>query len=155
MGKSNKTLVIVPCGKSKIWNKQPHPKKVPAKDAYISSYFRLCRLYAEKFSDKWVIFSGKYGIITPDTLIENYDNKLNYKTVNDEFYHKIKRQIEELLKKYDIIVSLCGEDYFRVIEKAIGDNKLKEKVYNPLSGLRIGERMKKLKECIENNKPLI
>ena len=153
MGKSNKTLVIVPCSKSKIWSKGIYPKKVPAKDAYISPYFRLCRLYAEKFSDKWMIFSGKYGIISPNVPIENYDNKLIYKKMNKELYRKIKKQLEELLAEYNIVVSLCGRDYFRVIEEAIGDNKVK--VYNPLSGLKIGERMKKLKECIENDKPLL
>lgn len=153
MGKLNKTLVIVPCSKSKIWSKRTYPKKVPAKDAYISPYFRLCRLYAEKFSDKWLIFSGKYGIISPNIPIENYDDKLIYKKMNKEFCFKIKKQLEELLEEYNIVVSLCGGDYFRVIEEAIGDNKVK--VYNPLSGLKIGERMKKLKECIENDGPLL
>jgi len=153
MGKSNKTLVIVPCSKSKIWSKRPHPKKVPAKDAYISPYFKLCKLYAEKFSDKWVIFSGKYGIINPNTPIENYNKRLVHKKIDKKFYHRIKKQLEELLAEYDIVVSLCGRDYFRVVEKAIGDNKVK--VYNPLSGLKIGERMKKLKECIENDKYIL
>ncbi len=151
MGESNKTLVIVPCSKSKIWSKRPHPKKVPAKDAYISPYFKLCKLYAEKFSDKWVIFSGKYGIINPNTPIENYNKRLIHKKIDKKFYHRIKKQLEELLAEYDIVVSLCGRDYFRVVEKAIDDKK----VYNPLSGLKIGERMKKLKECIENDKPIL
>ena len=153
MEKSNKTLVIVPCSKNKIWSKWPHLKKVPAKDAYISPYFRLCKLYAEKFSDKWVIFSGKYGIIDQNTPIENYDSKLLYKKIDKKFSHMIKKQLGELLAEYDIVVSLCGGDYFRVIEEIIGDNRVK--VYNPLSGLKIGKRMKKLKDCIENDKPLL
>lgn len=153
MGKSNKTLVIVPCSKNKIWSKEAHTKKVPAKDAYISPYFRLCKLYAEKFSDKWVIFSGKHGIIDPNTPIENYDSKLVYKKIDKKFYHRIKKQLGELVAEYDIVVSLCGRDYFRVIEEVIGDNRVK--VYNPLSGLKIGKRMKKLKECIENDEPIL
>jgi len=153
MGKSNKTLVIVPCSKNKIWSERAHPKKVLAKDAYISPYFRLCKLYAEKFSDKWVIFSGKYGIISPDTLLEDYDNKLVYKKMDIKFYHKVKKQLGVLLTDYDIVISLCGRDYFRVIEETISDHRVK--IYNPLSGLKIGMKMKKLKECIGNDKPIL
>jgi len=151
MGKSNKTLVIVPCGKKKIWSKLVHPKKVPAKDAYIGSYFRLCKLYAEKFSDKWVIFSGKYGIIEPNTPIENYDDKLVYRKMDKGFYYRIKKQLGELLTDCDIVISLCGRDYYKVIEEVVGDDGVK--VYDPLSGLKIGMRMKKLKDCIENDYP--
>ena len=149
----NKVLVIVPCGKRKIWSKQPNVTKVAAKDAYISQYFRLCKRYAEKFSDKWVIFSGKYGIIEPDMSIENYDSKLTYGKTKREFHQKIKEQLEELLIEYKIVVSLCGKDYSKILEDMIDHHKVK--LYAPLSGQKIGIRMKKLKECIENNIPLL
>ena len=153
MEESNKVLVIVPCGKRKIWNKQLNAKKVLAKDAYISPYFRLCKLYAERFSDKWVIFSGKYGIIDQNTPIEDYDSKLVYGKIKREFYHKIKKQLENLLVEYRIIVSLCGKEYSKIIKDVIDCDKVK--LYTPLSGLKIGKRMKKLRECIENDISLL
>jgi hypothetical protein len=45
-------LVIVPCG-----------------GAYVSTFFRANRRYAETFGDGWVILSAKYGFVRPETLI--------------------------------------------------------------------------------------
>jgi len=146
-------LVVVPCGKRKIWSKQPNLTKVPAKDAYIGQYFRLCREYAEKFSDKWVIFSGKYGIIDPSMPIENYDSKLTYSKVEEAFYRKIKQQLRELLIEHQIVISLCGKDYSKILKGVIDNHRIE--LYTPLSGQKIGIRMKKLKGCIKNDKPLL
>ncbi len=37
-------LVIVPCGLSKIWDKNPNAGPMPAKDAYTGSPFKVNRL---------------------------------------------------------------------------------------------------------------
>ena len=43
-------IFIIPCSKKKIWTKG-HIGPIEAKDAYISTYFRLCKEYtpSEKF----------------------------------------------------------------------------------------------------------
>ena len=42
-------LVVVPCGKSKIWDKHPDHGPVPAESAYTGAMCRLNRQYAEQF----------------------------------------------------------------------------------------------------------
>lgn len=54
-------LVIVPCGKRKIWDKHPDQGPTRADDAYIGTPFTLNRTYAERFGDRWVVLSAKYG----------------------------------------------------------------------------------------------
>ena len=147
---SNKTLLIIPCGKKKIWDVKPSLKSVTAKDAYISTYFRLCRSYSERFADKWFILSGKYGIIVPDFIINNYNQRLSF---SNEFKAKIKDQLNPLiLKGTKSIISLCGRNYTQFLANVIRSFGLR--VYAPLDGLKIGVRQKLLKECINNNNPL-
>ena len=63
------TLVVVSCGKRKIWDYYPNAGPTKAKGAYRKGPFRLNREYAEVFGDKWVILSAKYGFINPDFVI--------------------------------------------------------------------------------------
>jgi len=46
--KQPSTLVIVPCGRSKIWDKNPDAGPTVAKDAYAGSPFKVNRRYAER-----------------------------------------------------------------------------------------------------------
>ena len=67
-------LVVVPCGMRKIWDMNPSAGPTPAKNAYVGAPFKVNRAYAEKFADRWVILSAKYGFIDLDFVIpENYD----------------------------------------------------------------------------------
>ncbi len=66
---SSDVLVIVPCGRNKVWDNDPDRGPVQAKDAYTSRYFTTNRAYAEKFGSRWVILSAKYGFIRPDFQI--------------------------------------------------------------------------------------
>lgn len=59
-------LVIVPCGKSKIWDKQPDRGPTAASDAYTGAPFKLNRAYAKCFGEAWVVLSAKYGLIEPE-----------------------------------------------------------------------------------------
>ncbi len=57
----SRTLVIVPCGASKIWAKQPNVGAVMVRDAYTESPFILilhCQ-YAKSFADTWMTLSAK------------------------------------------------------------------------------------------------
>ena len=47
-----------------------------AADLYLSSRFQADRLYAEHNFDCWYILSGKYGLLSPSTVIETYDMDL-------------------------------------------------------------------------------
>jgi hypothetical protein len=151
MVNSNKALVIIPCGKSKIWAKNQHVGPVKAKDAYISNYFKLCRLYAERFSNNWLIFSGKYGVISPNfQLKKNYNKRLK---ISDPFKIRVKKQLIRFMsKRFNKIISLCGQEYSSFLQDILKNWGLT--VYTPLAGLKIGAKQNKLKECIMRNEPL-
>lgn len=63
------TLVIMPCGASKISAEQPDVGAVRARDAYTGPPFVLQRQYAERFGDQWAILSAKYGFLPPRHLL--------------------------------------------------------------------------------------
>ncbi|MDI6811085.1 MAG: hypothetical protein QMD80_05340 [archaeon] len=145
-----KTLIIVPCGKKKIWDENSSAGRTPAKYAYTSNYFKLCVQYAEEFSDGWVIFSGKYGLIAPDFMVANYDTRIK---TSDEFRNKIKEQLKTFISSGVFsFVSLCGKDYSQIL-KEVGE-PFGLKLHTPLEGLRIGMKQKRIKECLELNVPL-
>ena len=62
-------LVIVPCGRSKVWDQDPTRGSIQARDVYTSRYFQTNRAFAERFGSRWVILSAKYGFIRPEFLI--------------------------------------------------------------------------------------
>lgn len=66
-------LVVVSCGRTKVWKKFPDAGPTMAREAYTGTQFRAARRYAEAHGSSWVILSAKYGFIPPETLIENYD----------------------------------------------------------------------------------
>jgi|GEM_PF-978357 len=113
------TLVIIPCGKKKIWNINLNIGSSAAKDAYISDYFKLNRQYAELMGDRWVILSAKYGYINPETLIENYN--VSFKDKNPEVVsiEKLTRQIHDMgLYKYTELLALGGIEYREMISRS-------------------------------------
>jgi len=148
-GKSkSKTLVIVPCSKRKIWDSKPDAGSVAAKDAYISPYFKLCRAFAEKYGDQWLILSAKYGVIQPDFLIENYDIHFKAKTQQGVISSEtVNSQLQSFgVEDFHRIIFLGGKAYHEVLERALGRSR---KLYNPLLGLPIGLRQKRLKAWLK------
>lgn len=105
-------LVIIPCGKGKIWDTYPTMKQVPAKDAYTGSPFKVNRDYAEKFAEKWVILSAKYGYISPETFIEDYDITFKDLRTNPISVSHLKQQVQERkLNEFPEIIGLGGIEY--------------------------------------------
>ncbi|HNS79734.1 MAG TPA: hypothetical protein PKM17_13890, partial [Syntrophorhabdus sp.] len=65
------TLCIVPCGKRKIWDKNPNAGFVKAKDVYIGHFSIKCKEYAEKFyANSWCIFMRLR--LRPQSLPESF-----------------------------------------------------------------------------------
>ena len=48
-------LVVAPCGRSKIWDREPDHGPVSAAEAYTGTPFQLNHEYAERFGDAWVV----------------------------------------------------------------------------------------------------
>ena len=141
-------FIIISCAKQKIWDKTPSDGPTPAKNAYVSTYFRKCRVFAEKYGAGWAIFSAKYGIISPDFIInENYD--VSFKTGSTQLAEtKLERQLVEMeIEKYDAVISLCGQSYYKKLESVC--KRLNLSLQNPLAHLGIGKRMRLLKNVLE------
>ncbi len=147
------TLVIIPCGKKKIWDRYPYVGPTKAKDVYISGYFRWNRRYAEKFGDKWVILSAKYGFIDSDFIIsENYDVSFTDRSTETVSLNKLKRQVSDMkLMDFDTIIFLGGKVYADIVSKAFEDYNVE--IIKPFTGLKLGEYMSKVKEAVTTGNP--
>ena len=139
-------LVVLTCSKSKIWDKCIDcDKLISAKIAYTGELFKKSLKLSENY-DKIVILSAKYGFLSLNEKIEDYNIKLTSK-FNDTFYTKILNQSKEILNKTpENILFLGSKDYEQYIIKLFGENK----VINPLKGLSIGYKLQKLKEMTDN-----
>jgi hypothetical protein len=105
-------LVIISCGRAKIWDKQPNLGAVQAKDAYSSPIFKAGRRYAEHFAEKWVILSAKYGFLEADQLIESYN--LSFYEPDAVQKDTLQRQVPALgLDKFRTIGVVGSEIYWR------------------------------------------
>ena len=115
-----KTLVIVPCGKAKIWNKNLDHKLVKAEDAYTGTFFKINKEFASTFGDNWIILSAKYGFIFPQIMIENYDISFNDKRTNPVSTERLKEQIKiQKLFLNDKIIGLGGKEYRKKFQKLL------------------------------------
>ena len=146
-------LVIVPCGKSKIWDKQPHCGPTVASDAYTGAPFKLNRRYAECFGDAWVILSAKHGLIEPEFVIPGpYEVTFNRASTHPITKERLQQQVGILgLNRYALVVGLGGADY----RKAICDAFVTSVVHLifPFAGLPIGKMMQATKQAVETGKP--
>lgn len=144
------TLVIVPCGQGKIWDKKPYLGSVQACDVYTGAPFKVNRDYAERFGDSWVILSAKYGFILPDFKIsESYNVTFKKKSTNSVSLQVLVEQIKNLrLDTFDIVIGLGGKEYREMIEQAFKDFSIR--VDFPFAGLPLGVGMKAIRKAIES-----
>ena len=142
-----RTLVIVSCGKRKIWDVDPGHGPCQAKDAYVGPLFKWARRYAEKFGDMWVILSAKYGFITPDFIIPgNYNVTFKDKKTNPISVDELKEQICRMgLGDYDEVVVIGGKEYVEVCKRVFPP----ERVRAPFSGLPLGKMISEIKRTVE------
>ena len=141
-------LVVVSCGMRKIWDVNHGAGPTPARNAYVGAPFKVNREYAEKFADRWVILSAKYGFIDSDFIIpENYDVTFKRAETQPISVGDLRRQIvEKGLDRFSKVVVLGGRDYVDVTRRAFEGFKVT--VVAPTLGLPIGKAMKKVRKAI-------
>lgn len=143
------TLVIVPCGRSKIWDKQPHQGPTPAAGAYTSGIFRRNCQYAERFSDAWVILSAKYGFMEPAFEIPGWYNvSFKHPSTRPISYQTLRQQAEEAgLDRYPVVVGLGGRVYREAVTAAFASSH--GRLVFPFAGLQLGHMMHETIHAIE------
>lgn len=148
-------LAIIPCGKKKIWDKDPHKQGVTVDEAYIGVLHRLTKQYATLFCDQWVIMSAKHGFQLPYEIIpSNYNLTFGMKRspfviTNQQL---MKQWKEKDLIKYEQIIVLTGKKHKKVIDQLFLTDQ--EIIYPLLGTQGIGDMQKKLKLAIESKHPL-
>jgi len=149
---SSKLGVVVPCGQAKIWKKEPTHGPAKAKNAYIGAPFIVNKAFAEKFANKWVVLSAKYGFIDPDFIIPNdYNVTFKKPSTNPISVDALSKQMKQMnLDSYDFVIALGGEDYSNIVKKVF---KKSSKVIAPTEGLPIGKAMGRLKSLTKLEKP--
>jgi hypothetical protein len=144
---SNATLVIIPCGQSKVWDRFPDKGPTKARTAYTGVPFKVNMKYAERLGGTWLILSAKYGFVTPDFLIPGPYNvtfkKKNTKPITTD---TLRQQIvEQRLDSFDEIIGLGGKEYREAIEAAFSHFGMK--VSFPFGGLNLFDSMKAISKA--------
>ncbi|MCD6241576.1 hypothetical protein J7K27_08745 [Candidatus Bathyarchaeota archaeon] len=145
--------MVVSCGKKKVWNLKPSAGPTAARNAYVGAPFRVNKKYAERFADRWVILSAKYGFIDPDFVIpENYDATFKDPSTNPVGIDRLRQQVKGMeLHKFDKVIVLGGKVYCAVCIKAFEGFNVK--IIAPTLGLPLGKAMQKVREAIQLNRP--
>ena len=142
------TLCIVQCGEQKIWKKYPVIGPVRAKEAYTSPYFKKNRAYAERFGDGWVILSAKYGFLSPEDKIEDYNVTFKLKKSRPISDQELKIQVlKKGLDKYSTVLVLGGKEYLDAVKVAFSDTSCI--IQSQFEGLSIGQRMRAIDHALK------
>lgn len=115
--------------------------KMRAGDIYLSPLFKKAKEFAGKNFDRWFILSAKYGLISPDTVIEPYEKALNEMPRGD--IKKWSKDVFEKLKKHtnaeDEITFVAGLHYRQDLTPLLRNRG--NKVQVPMEGLGIGKQL--------------
>ncbi|MCP4886910.1 MAG: hypothetical protein GY904_09905 [Planctomycetaceae bacterium] len=149
---STRTLVIVPCGRSKVWGKHPANGPTVAKDAYTGSPFTVNRKYAECMGSQWVILSAKYGFIAPDFVLPGpYEVTFKRKSSGPVSSEVLKQQIVDIgLDNFTVVIGLGGKEYRAAITEAFEGSTVDLRF--PFAGLPIGKAMQATKRAISQRR---
>ncbi|MFH1984985.1 MAG: DUF6884 domain-containing protein [Pseudomonadota bacterium] len=143
-----RTLCIVPCGKTKIWDKYPKAGPTMAKHVYTGPFAKKCRGYAELFyPDSWYILSAKYGFLKPGDIIPGpYNVSFNSKKTHPIDIQTLKKQAgRRKLNRFSNVVVLGGRNYVAIAREVFSTKP----IHAPLTGSGgIGNMMKRLNELI-------
>jgi hypothetical protein len=147
-------ICIIPCGKSKIWDKYPNHEGVEARNVYTGAFHKACLRYASTFFGNWVILSAKHGFLLPDDIVPcNYDVSFNSKSPEIITNDQLKKQVnQKKLDEFEEIVVLGGKKYIVIVNSVFGDGYKKR---FPLSDCKgIGYMLQKLNNAIANHQEI-
>ena len=145
-------LVIVGCGKSKIWdNDEDHgvgPQR--AEDAYTSHCSKLKRQLAEREGCDWMILSAKYGFIRPDFIIPcAYNVTFKSQSTNPISVPELTQQVEDQkMGRYDEIAIIAGIEYINRIREAFRGRAAT--IHGPFAGNPFARQLQMMGELLSS-----
>lgn len=143
----DKYLLIIPCSKRKA----SLPKvRVPAIDLYDGPFYRIIR---KTFRERGkpdnldiMILSAKYGLITHNEIIANYDQKMTIpraKALSSPVQARLRDTLKE--NRYEKVFINLGKLYMLALD---GSRDLLDEYNVCCASGRIGERMQQLRNWI-------
>lgn len=128
-------LCLVSCVKPKL------PQRAPARDLYVSPFFRKARAYIEGQRWPWFILSAEHGLLHPDVVVAPYDRTLTNMRVRQRraWASGVMQALEGQLADVKTVVVLAGARYREFLEPALQTRGIDVRV--PMAGLRIGEQL--------------
>jgi hypothetical protein len=144
------TLIIVPCGSQKIWDRNPRFGMIPAKDAYTSVLFKVHREYAETFGTAWLILSARYGFTHPDQLIENYDFKFDHSDLEPKNWWRLRAMIRQAhtFAPYQKVVLLGGKLYREITRRVLLGIVLPHRIAEPFANCDLPATIRSVQKAI-------
>lgn len=118
-------------------------RPMPAKELYVSDWFRKARAYVESTGAPWFILSALYQVLSPSTVIPPYD----YTLIQNDNLDRIRRQtwsritadlLARRLFKGTRLVIFAGAKYREFLIPELGKRGFECEV--PLAGLGIGQQ---------------
>lgn len=140
---------ITACSKSKKGGEDSPIKQMQAQDRYDSWLFDSRVEALEAHCDDWIIFSGKFGCLEPDDLIEWYDQELGNQPEEkqQELANDVACYVEEAGATKVLI--LMGRDYAEPLKTALSEDI---EIWDPLEGVELFDQQGKLKELAEKGR---
>jgi hypothetical protein len=138
------SVAIIPC------TNQKSDVAGPAREVWAGAHFQLVLAHAEIHFDWTYVMSYKYGLITPDQLIEPYDLNIKNAAMREklEWWLKLRTHIAEAAATKPRIVGVFTGNFER-------DRFIREWVRNgvrnvlvPWQGLGIGQRIQQVYDGI-------
>lgn len=116
----------------------------PARELYQGDLFKKSVTHAEHTCDLWYVLSAKHGLVTPDQVLEPYDETLSTKTPDQrrEWGQAVIAAIEERLGGPHHWYLYAGQQY---VQPLVAAGYLRGFVGVPLAGKRFGEQLAWLK----------
>ena len=114
--------IIIPCTQEKVWDTAPDRGAVPAKDAYAKPVFRKWREHAEQSGVAWFVLSTKYGLLSPDDLIEPYNVPVSAALTNLGLHALLEDQGRRLgLDRAEEVTLIDWEKFQPLVRAAVGN----------------------------------
>jgi hypothetical protein len=126
-----RTIALVACVRSKC------AKPAAAAQLYNSPWFRKAWAYAEQNADPWYILSAKYGVVSPDDILEPYDESLIGAAASERrtWAATASETPREIIAPEDKVIVLAGLRYREHLENPL--HRLASRVSVPMQGLGI------------------
>jgi hypothetical protein len=136
------TVFIIACSarKSRLLESG---SRLPAREAYMGQAFRFSREAVERRGAPYFILSAHYGLLAPDSIIENYNVKMTPLNPEDQWdtcFDNVTDDQLHQLRTADRVVVLGSRLYADAAGVLLG-----RPVEAPLAGLPIGRMLNALR----------